>query len=154
MSNQFGEIHRDRLLKLAEHLEGGKLGLSSFDFYHYRKQTACGTVGCAIGDCGSVFLEWPKNADWQMAVDFSEKFFCLEKEEFSLLFKPQSCSIHGVLMDNATKKQVAAHIRSFVTKKCQEVGIPERDLSTHARLTQESLGVEALCAKKEAVCTS
>lgn len=59
-----------RLLKLAEHLERGKLGHKTFDMGTLnsgpRDKKGCGTSGCAIGECPIVFpkywrfkVEWP-----------------------------------------------------------------------------------------------
>jgi hypothetical protein len=64
------KIHKDRLLKLARHLEKGKLSHKTFDFRRFSMQELppedpsdlenyCGTAGCAIGECPAVFPgEW------------------------------------------------------------------------------------------------
>ena len=160
MSNQFGEIHRDRLLRLAEHLERGRLSHEKFDYRYVH--SCCGTSGCAIGEMPAI---WPDrfymrpystnyhtvyNQNGLHTYEAAAQFFAIPVEESRFLFS----SNYNNLDSCASKEEVAAHIRSFVTKKCLEVGIPERDLPTHARLTQESLGVEALCGKSEVVCTS
>jgi hypothetical protein len=53
------KIYKDRLLKLASHLDKGKLGHRKFDFGTWSagatKKNSCGTVGCAIGECPIIF---------------------------------------------------------------------------------------------------
>ena len=46
-------MNRERLLRLADHLDHGKLGHEEFDFKQYNDTTEsmCGTAGCAIGEC-------------------------------------------------------------------------------------------------------
>lgn len=56
-------IHKNRLLKLAAHLEKGKLGHKVFAFAYINanarglelKRNGCGTMGCAIGECPIAF---------------------------------------------------------------------------------------------------
>jgi hypothetical protein len=61
--------YRDRLLKLAKHLEGRRLGHKKFDFTIFsegklNRAGTCGTSGCAIGECPTLF---PR--DWRMTVE-------------------------------------------------------------------------------------
>lgn len=49
-------MNKERLLKLAEHLEVGELGHEVFDFTVYG---GCGFAGCALGECPTVFPD-----DW------------------------------------------------------------------------------------------
>lgn len=77
-------MHVDRLLKLAEHLESGKLGHKKFAFDRWnadkngqpihtapermRNKQTCGFMGCAIGECPIV---------WRKAWHFSSAFYSL-----------------------------------------------------------------------------
>ncbi len=60
-------IKYNRLLKLAKHLESGKLGHKKFDFSMVsggaKKPYTCGTSGCALGECPIVF---PR--DWKFGL--------------------------------------------------------------------------------------
>lgn len=49
--------YRNRLLKLAKHLQSGKLGHAMFDMTLWNDVTEpkCGTSGCAIGECPIIF---------------------------------------------------------------------------------------------------
>lgn len=59
-------MNKERLLKLADHLEFGTLGHRVFNFSRLNegtvinKDTLCKTNGCAIGECPIVFPE-----DWE-----------------------------------------------------------------------------------------
>ncbi len=59
MKSYYEKYGRARLLKLAAHLQEGKLGHDKFDFSEFNggdfKPNGCGTVGCAIGECPIVF---------------------------------------------------------------------------------------------------
>lgn len=138
-------MNAERLLKLADHLENGKLGHKKFDFsaYHadefghyYKEPENCGHLGCAIGECPVVFPE-----DWGFGLDCgldyvplllngegfgdpelsSMNFFGLTWEEHMHLFNPcaQDTDAYGGvdLAGDATKEQVASNIRAFVAKK-------------------------------------
>lgn len=56
-------IGRQRLLKLAEHLEKGQLGHEKFDFANFNggkydgqvRSYKCGSCGCGIGECPILF---------------------------------------------------------------------------------------------------
>lgn len=128
-----------RLLKLAEHLEHGKLGHDKFDFmfisadYDTGAGKSCGTMGCAIGELPYAFPE-----DFKMDEDRNPllrrgrseyesddqcKWFGIDQQERLHLFFPdeQSPLLFGGtdLSVNATKEQVAANIRAFVAKKLE-----------------------------------
>jgi len=132
-----------RLLKLAEHLERGKLGHSVFDFDVMCVQRKCGTAGCAIGECPWAFPdEWelveiysswdngPPLLDPQLKRDSlgdgwddAKEFFGLTDEQARSLFMPDHAEgdfgsyrrYNGIrLGKDATPKQVAANIRAFV----------------------------------------
>lgn len=120
-------MNKKRLLKLAKHLESGKLGHAHFDFttFHEGKPTKlhCGTSGCALGECPVVFRK-----DWEFegrevslrgkhlgAYLSAEIFFGLQQREVYELFNPftQWSRLHA----SATAKEVAANIRAFIERK-------------------------------------
>lgn len=135
-------IHKKRLLKLAEHLESGKLGHNKFDFSVINcdlvgdaiKDTLfmCGTMGCAMGELPVCFprawtfggIDFPvklrdgSSYDWHIDV---REWFSIVREEMYHLFHPDSQipSLYSGkhLTGKATAKQVAANIRAFVKKK-------------------------------------
>lgn len=129
-------MNKERLLKLAEHLDKGKLGHKRFDFrvfnsnveYKLKKKApiysepggnVCGTNGCAIGELPFVF---PDAVEFSHAgirfhnrtedvcsffgIDFHEKYFLFFPREYSSDFSR--------LPARAGRHQVAAHIRKFV----------------------------------------
>lgn len=128
-------MNATRLLKLARHLEKGKLGHEKFDFSTIngsRSDGGCGTAGCAMGEFPVV---WPKDWQWNKCGSVSlngvdggtrgaVKFFGIRQDEAEHLFIPyyqhpnnyQHPNIYGwIMLDNsATKEQVAANIRAFV----------------------------------------
>jgi hypothetical protein len=59
------DIHGERLLKLAGHIESGKLGHDRFDFGHISVKAECGTLGCAMGELPFCFPEAFKFTDWR-----------------------------------------------------------------------------------------
>lgn len=132
-----------RLLKLARHLETGKLGHERFDFSTYSsirhneafKENGCGTMGCALGECPIV---WPKQWHFETytsltsepflstdstydTTDDAMKFFDISEDEVMHLFMPahQQPDLYGgsVLIGKVTKEEVAANIREFVKAK-------------------------------------
>lgn len=140
------QIHIDRLLKLADHLEYGQLGHKVFDFNNYNADennqahcgASCGYAGCAIGECPIVFPEvWRFNHNgWPVADGFGsvtrysiEAFFDISVYESEHLFVPlsQHPRQYGGQRfghSNPTREQVAANIRAFVALKLPTV---ERD---------------------------
>ncbi len=137
------QIHIDRLLKLADHLEHGQLGHKKFNFGVFNAsvngdhsvKSKCGYMGCAIGECPIAFPE-----DWAFderghpcllenfgLFRFDEEcvsgceFFGVNNDEFDHLFVPENqyVKIYGGidLGRDATKEQVAANIRAFVALK-------------------------------------
>jgi len=130
-------IHKERLLKLAKHLRSGKLGHKKFDFSGWNQDkygneldhNGCGFSGCAVGECPIAFpKEWRfKDGDVQLrkgnvCVGYPKKnamkFFGLTGDEADHLFIPSYQEIDSfggmVLRNNATKKQVAQNIETFV----------------------------------------
>jgi len=134
------KIHKDRLLKLANHLKSGKLGHKVFDFSCVNFSSdgiydskGCGTCGCAIGelpfvfprrfmfrkDCGVFILE--DRIKGTLNTDGTLDFFGLcQNEAFHLFFpKYQNIVEYGgkSLNSVATKTQVAKNILAFIKKK-------------------------------------
>ncbi len=124
-------LGNERLLKLATHLESGKLGHEVFDFSEYNntQKPECGTSGCALGECPIAFPDdWefdscgiPVTPESQGPMSSSMDFFNLTKEQHEHLFIPnkQCVSEYGgnYLDETATAAQVAANIRAFVEKR-------------------------------------
>ena len=124
-------MNKERLLKLADHLERGKLGHKKFDYSTFNGCDAtahkCGTNGCAIGECPILFPnEWEFDKDGVPSLiestgltfgDINE-FFELSLEEAEYLFVPYSRhpkeGNKQAPFEDATKEEVAAHIRKFV----------------------------------------
>lgn len=105
------QIYKDRLLKLAAHLETGKLGhkIFNFDIINDIWEPKCGTQGCALGELpivfpdrwkfssrGSVLMSAPSDVESDICTFFSLSgvesdictFFWLSDEEYMLLFTP------------------------------------------------------------------
>src|SRR5687767_12693977 len=100
--------YRDRLEKLATHLEKGKLGHKKFNLEAYSLAPAgsptCGSAGCALGECPTLF---PRQWAFSNVYEFysggqyrepslragvecpflsAEQFFGLRQDEVSHLF--------------------------------------------------------------------
>ena len=120
-------LHKNRLLKLAEHLKI-KRGHARFDFRHIWRTIKCGTAGCAVGELPFCFPRSFRydeanycdggSSDLWVAV---EEFFGLEKYEANHLFIPteQNPRAFGgrALGVRATSVQVAQNIIEFVKRK-------------------------------------
>lgn len=122
-----------RLLKLAQHLESGKLGHKKFDFTTINddEPNKCGSAGCALGEMPIVWPKLLKFSDWsgvtfideprygRATYETAESFFGMDSEDIANLFSPGY--IHKEwgrkLGDRATAVQVAANIRAFVAWK-------------------------------------
>jgi len=127
-------VNAKRLLKLADHLDHGKLGHRQFDMdtwnSGYIDSRGCGTAGCAIGECPIV---WPKLWRFQRlgpgaipmirtadvlrsgsAESSGQQFFDLRFHDFCHLF---FSSHYPEFNYNPTSKQVARRIRTFVREK-------------------------------------
>jgi hypothetical protein len=132
-------IRTDLLLKLARHLERGKLSKTKFDFNTYgtKYHPSCKTVGCAIGECPLIFEEWDWNDHLRPFIpkisNFSDEsavaFFNITMQQFKHLFWPnrQIPNSYGGkhLTERASKTAVAKNIREFVKK------VKEHDNSIH-----------------------
>ncbi len=123
------KIRTGRLLKLAKHLESGKLLHKSFNFWEVNsgklKANHCGTVGCAMGEMPAVFpkqIEFNKDGEVRKVngpdEDPVNEFFGIDNRMGGHLFVPisQKCISYGgvELSGIATKHQVASNIREFV----------------------------------------
>lgn len=129
------KVQRNLLIRLAEHLETGKLGHDRFDFATIsegdRKENFCGTAGCALGELPVI---WPDvfwlyslpTGDYSVAYrnntpgrnwDDVEDFFGLSKFEVDHLFLPRrQLSIYGGtrrLKTIISRQEIAAHLRAF-----------------------------------------
>lgn len=132
-----------RLLKLADHLEGGKLGHKKFYFGMWNTDeeltqlatNGCGYAGCAIGECPAAFkrswkwksgapvligLRLPRDQQFDSFAS-AQKFFGLSMMEANHLFIPMRQFTNTLggreLSRTATKTQVARNIRTFVKIK-------------------------------------
>lgn len=127
-------LYKNRLLKLAKHLESGKLAHEKFDFCwfnrgefkNFTKPNKCGTRGCALGECPVLWKSW--NWHFNSVVykkiysnfQAAEMFFGLSELESQFLFQSGGDDEHELSNDigkNATKEKVAAHIRKFVEER-------------------------------------
>jgi hypothetical protein len=130
----FDKVHAARLTQLADHLESGKLGHDLFDFNTYHNAQPCGTSGCAIGECPTL---WPRH--WEMTIgpilrDFQKGvcsieesacwWFGIDEREFRHLFMPygQEPRLYGGTHchQDVTRYEVAANIRAFLEVKRRE----------------------------------
>lgn len=121
-------IGRERLAKLAEHLEKGKLGHDEFDFgvFNFPFMPKCGTAGCAVGECPIVFADdWTFNEYGEPALRVvpsddplidSATFFGVGSDASKNLFMPGPFTRYtrAGLDESATRYQVAANIRAFL----------------------------------------
>ena len=125
-------MREDRLLRLAEHLEVGKLWHDEFNFTivsgtGFLQNGSCGTIGCAIGECR--FL-WPEV--WEREpIDLS--LFEVTLPEWDWLFFPMGGTNDNCcapwneqpLMDRATQYEVAQGIRNFIAWKKAQAEVRE-----------------------------
>jgi hypothetical protein len=129
-------VKADLLLKLAEHLETGKLGHEVFNYHvvnggalgEQLYDNGCGSCGCALGELPYAFPEdfkwkdgWPcriddPNPDVPLSYE-ANKFFQITERECQHLFCGQMLPGFGRLGPQPTKEQVAANIRAFVAKR-------------------------------------
>lgn len=138
------KVYKERLSKLADHLDSGKLGHKKFDFDHWNHvqfgedfdDKGCGTCGCAIGECPIIFpRQWEFRANFPVLKKIQNQheecvtpvtksgteFFGLEHPEFRHLFTPmgQDTEAYGgkTLSAKARRKSVASNIREFVARQ-------------------------------------
>lgn len=137
--------YAQRLLKLARHLERGKLIHEEFKFTTWNeapwarktksKIPSCGFSGCALGECPGVFPGWTFGDGRVVGTtptyrskdgyDAAEIFFGLSPIESRMLFSGggyrgytrQPTELPARLVWDSTKEEVAANIRAFVKKK-------------------------------------
>lgn len=134
-------MNKKRLLKMADHLERGQLGHEKFDFnvfnckidksgFRVGAGSICGTLGCALSEQPIVFPRYfyfagrheillkknSTNSTWEDA----ERFYGVDDLAVMHLFAPygQHPALFGgkVLLNDATRKQVASNIRAFVKR--------------------------------------
>lgn len=127
----------DRLLKLAEHLESGKLGHERFDFSvvdemkpgESRKANGCGTLGHTIGEMPIVWPDdfsfdgygWIRGEGRRPFDDGSDEWFGISRRHSNWLFLPNCSGPQLPALDRyATAAQVASNIRLYV--KLREEG--------------------------------
>lgn len=116
-------IRLDRLEKLAQHMESGKLGHDRFDITKFHDRNDCGTVGCMLGECPTVF---PGDWEWHGGVfdapvtignedtdRSAARFFGISDSNAGFLFY-DSTNFDGFLPPSATRGQAAAHLRAFI----------------------------------------
>jgi hypothetical protein len=124
------------LLRLADHLDTGKLGHAKFYFgffnsghpyrHHDEKRWHnCAHAGCGLGECPFIFPAWYFNAEWLPVINretsplhCAKIFFRLDNEgQAKHLFVPgfQKPELYGgKLLDKyASKEDVAKGIRDF-----------------------------------------
>lgn len=116
--------HYKRLLKLARHLERGKLYHEVFKYDGFSEGKMFGlfgrSCGCALGEAKVIFLG-QRVGDSNRELnkwDVAGQLFGISQEEAGYLFAP--CNISGSpnsMLPTATQYQVAAHIRKFVMDK-------------------------------------
>ena len=116
-----------RLLKLADHLESDRRGHDAFCFSKYHEETDCGTVGCALGECPTVWKTWkimgqiPAIKYDMTALESAAYWFEITERQAEHLFFPRNQntrSFGGKDLDiHATAHEVADNIRAFVTRK-------------------------------------
>jgi hypothetical protein len=109
-------MNKERLLKLADHLENGKLLHNKFDFrylngrmFEFANLTSinpCGSCGCALGELPAIFKEWEfsrkdnfrprlinandiaRRIKRFLSFDDAEIFFDISPTECVILFNP------------------------------------------------------------------
>lgn len=137
-------IHNERLIRLANHLENGPLSMK-WDFRTFGERTLFGKqCGCAISQLPTVFSEWKTRIDsmelkfnvWpkfytspvlegceeKAAYQSAMTFFDIKPRELVRLFIPVGftkglLAVYTVNAPDATKEQVAAEIRKFVKER-------------------------------------
>lgn len=119
-------MNAERLLKLADHLENGKLFTPKFDITRWH----CSTSGCAIGECPGLFPdEWRFDSGLPTLkgkfdpLGSAEDFFGLNGKQAEYLFLDKEYGDYeDDLANMITKKTVAKRIRDFVNANYLEVG--------------------------------
>ena len=119
--------HKKRLRKLAQALIDGTHGLAMFNYSITLEQSACGTIGCAMGACPSVF---PKSfrghastvvlkGSTEVGAEACRKFFGLsEDESLGLFFGDEYGPLRLVSnMECYSAKQVGRRILRFLEWK-------------------------------------
>ena len=118
-----------RLLKLADHLESDRRGHDVFDFSIFHQVNRCGSIGCALGECPTLWKSWifdgryPK-LKFKRFLDIEENvkyWFGISGDAVDHLFYPESQHPDRFggkeLGDDATAHEVAENMRAFVNRK-------------------------------------
>jgi hypothetical protein len=137
-------MNAERLLKLADHLDSGKLIHKNFNFGGFNfsdgdgevdpaitaEHPGCGTAGCALGECPAAFPgEWVfdsralpvlKGSDHSAPLRSAAEFFSIDADEVDHLFWPnmQEPDVYGGVKcgSDAAPAVVASNIREFVAR--------------------------------------
>ena len=128
-------------LKLSEAIRLGSKMMPELRF-GFLNSIGCCAIGAAWLGLGHTHAE-------RMRIHTSEAFEIISKETGAdiEIIREASNKHH----DSKLSREAIA---DWIEREFESEIPQESTSSTHARLTQESLGVEALCWKKEAVCTS
>lgn len=161
------KMNKRRLLRLADHLDHGKLGHKVFDFCVLnirsgRIRKGCGTAGCALGempiiapkrwmfDHRSNYVPVLRHTSMPNSFSSAEKWFGIDRDHVELLFVPGIIGVprqHAgvdpdlVLLRNgprATKHQVASSIRRYVRLIERRQKIAQRNACPSPALNPES----------------
>lgn len=127
-------VRIDRLERLLERMETGRLSVDRFDFAAFRAESGCGTVGCMGGELPSVFAEWewagqmPRlkpEFEGELYRDFCGDvgwFFGIRWEEVRRLFYPRTRNwpdkrLGACLPVEASRTEVAENLRAFIEER-------------------------------------
>lgn len=143
---KLASLHKERLEKLAAHLEKGKLGHEKFTFALInsgpRDKRGLGRSGCALGELPFAFpgqyvftsegvlrrvgVKYPDY--FSRCLAYADKFFDLNCEAYYWLFIPESLprpwAKNKTLGKNATRRHVAANIRQYIRWREREASKP------------------------------
>jgi len=124
-------MNKDRLLKLAEHLEKWDVPteeIKGWNFNEFYSHGECGTLACAIGLCPYIWPDEWERTKWgpQPKADgvHSSRWFDIPYELYTVLFDPIGVDMidefplwtwYKETGPDATPNQVAANIRACVT---------------------------------------
>lgn len=119
------KVYINRLDKLLKAAEDGKLG-HKFDFSTFKSK--CGTLGCLLGGCPTVFPkewvydfsnQWPTYGFNCLPITSAMNFFGLSKGEVDHLFFPgrQNPKWGKYLYLNVSLRSVVANARKLIELK-------------------------------------
>lgn len=141
-------MHKERLLKLAQHLETGKLSVDKFNIQMYRSQfSGGGTSGCAIGECPTLFPEqwaWTEGDFPYPTLIGSTSIYT--REDACVFFEISGQEFHSLFMDDRggclhtedererPREVVVAEIRRFVELGNVITAIKQVDAERYAKV--------------------